>query len=213
MKVYVSDKDDKKKYIKTVEKGKNDSLKMTLADGRVFSNIQMSSENIDKINSVQEEQAKKGLDNYVTFKNNLTKSKILLASSGILGGSLTGGLIALGDVSNFSNPVVLAIAGGLVTAFGVIPAAVKVVRDKLKVDELDKIRYRDNHIDDLAQYRNYNNALSGLGSKTSKYFKSADDSAFSIINIDNYSKEDLETIMSNIELEESLGLTYVKNKR
>ena len=29
MKVYVSDKDDKKKYIKTVEKGKNDSLKMT----------------------------------------------------------------------------------------------------------------------------------------------------------------------------------------
>lgn len=213
MKVYVSDKDDKKKYIKTVEKGKNDSLKMTLADGRVFSNIQMSSENIDKINSVQEEQAKKGLDNYVTFKNNLTKSKILLASSGILGGALTGGLIALGDVSNFSNPVVLAIAGGLVTAFGVIPAAVKVVRDKLKVDELDKIRYRDNHIDDLAQYRNYNNALSGLGSKTSKYFKSADDSAFSIINIDNYSKEDLETIMSNIELEESLGLTYVKNKR
>ena len=213
MKVYVSDKDDKKKYIKTVEKGKNDSLKMTLADGRVFSNIQMSSENIDKINSVQEEQAKKGLDNYVTFKNNLTKSKILLASSGILGGALTGGLITLGGISNFSNPVVLAIAGGLVTAFGVIPAAVKVVRDKLKVDELDKIRYRDNHIDDLAQYRNYNNALSGLGSKTSKYFKSADDSAFSIINIDNYSKEDLETIMSNIELEESLGLTYVKNKR
>ena len=168
---------------------------MTLADGRVFSNIQMSSENIDKINSVQEEQAKKGLDNYVTFKNNLTKSKILLASSGILGGALTGGLIALGDVSNFSNPVVLAIAGGLVTAFGVIPAAGKVVRDKLKVDELDKIRYRDNHIEDLAQYRNYNNALSGLGSKTSKYFKSADDSAFSIINIDNFSKEDLETIM------------------
>lgn len=213
MKVYVSDKDDKKKYIKTVEKGKNDSLKMTLADGRVFSNIQMSSENIDKINSVQEEQAKKGLDNYVTFKNNLTKSRILLASSSILGGALTGGLIALGGVSDFSNPVVLAIAGGLVTAFGVIPAAIKVVRDKLKVDELDKIRYRDNHIDDLTQYRNYSNALSGLGSKASKYFKSADDSAFSIINIDNYSIEDLETIMSNIEVEDKLGLSYVKNKR
>lgn len=213
MKVYVSDKDDKKKYIKTVESGKGDSLKITLADGRVFNNIQMSSENIEKINNVQEEQAKKGLDNYVTFKNNLTKSRILLASSGVLGGAVTGALLALNGVSDFSNPIVLAIAGGIVTAFGVIPAAVKVARDKLKVDELDKIRYRDNHIGELTQYRNYNNSLSGLDSKARKYFASSDDKAFSMLNIDSFSQKDLETMVSNIELEDSLGLTYVKNKR
>lgn len=213
MEVYVSDKNDKKKYIKSVEKTTGDTLKMTLADGRVFKGIKMCSENIEKINNVQEEQAKKGLNNYVTFKNNLTKSKILLASSGILGGAVTGGLLTMNGVSEFSNPIVLAIAGGIITAFGVIPAAIKVARDKLKVKELDKIRYRDENIGDLMHYRNYKNSLSGLGSKASKYFKAADDTAFSIINIDNYSKEDLETIMSNIEVEDKLGLSYVKNKR
>lgn len=211
MKVYVSDKDDKKKYIKSVEKGKGGSLKITLADGRVFNNIQMCDENIDRINSVQEDQAKNGLDNYVTFKNNLTKSRLLLVGSGILGCAFTSGLC----VSDFSNPVVLAIAGGLITAsaFGIIPASVKFVRDKLKVDELDKIRYRDRHIDKLTQYRNYNNSLSGLDSKTRKYFASSDDKAFSMLNIDSFSQKDLETMVSNIELEDSLGLTYVKNKR
>lgn len=209
MKVYATKKDEKKKYIKDVNECSDGTLKITFADGRVFRNIEKNDENIDKINKVQEEQAKNGLDNYITFKNRFYKSIVYLGCCGFATGLFLASLFGYPQMT----PVELFTGLGVINVFGTIPSVCKLVRNKLKINELDKISYRNNNIDKLKEYKEYENSLAGLSSSTSTYLNDApSDKAFSIVNVDNYTKKELETIVSNIDSEESLGFTYVKKK-
>ena len=208
MKVYVSKKNDKRKYIKNVKDCNDGSLEIEFADGRVFKNIERNDENIKKINKIQEEQARKGLDNYVVFKNRFIKAIVYLGCSGF-----ATGLVLATALTSQMTPVELFTGLGVINVFGTIPSFCKLLRNKLKMNELDKVSYRDNNIDILKNYKNYENSLVGLDSCTSNYFnESSPDNAFAIVNADNYEKSDLETIVSNIDREESLGFTYAKNK-
>lgn len=208
MKVYVSKKNDKRKYIKNVKDCNDGSLEIKFADGRVFKNIERNEENIKKINKVQEEQARKGLDNYVVFKNRFIKAIVYLGCSG-----LATGLVLATTLTSQMTPVELFTGLGVINVFGTIPSFCKLIRNKLKMNELDKVSYRDNNIDKLKNYKKYENSLVGLDSCTSNYFnESSPDDAFAIVNVDKYEKSDLETIVSNIDSEESLGFTYVKKK-
>ena len=208
MKVYVSKKNDKRKYIKNVKDCNDGSLEIKFADGRVFKNIERNEENIKKINKVQEEQARKGLDNYVVFKNRFIKAIVYLGCSGF-----ATGLVLATALTSQMTPVELFTGLGVINVFGTIPSFCKLLRNKLKMNELDKVSYRDNNIDKLKNYKKYENSLAGLDSCTSNYFnESSPDNAFAIVNADNYEKSDLETIVSNIDREESLGFTYAKKK-
>ena len=208
MKVYVSKKNDKRKYIKNVKDCNDGSLEIEFADGRVFKNIERNDENIKKINKIQEEQARKGLDNYVVFKNRFIKAIVYLGCSGF-----ATGLVLATALTSQMTPVELFTGLGVINVFGTIPSFCKLLRNKLKMNELDKVSYRDNNIDILKNYKNYENSLVGLDSCTSNYFnESSPDNAFAIVNADNYEKSDLETIVSNIDREESLGFTYAKKK-
>lgn len=209
MKVYVSKKNEKKDYIKDVKECNDGTLKITFADGRSFKNIEMTDENIEKINKVQEEQARKGLNNYVVFKNRFIKAIVYLGCSGLATG------LVLVSAFNYPQmtPVELFTGLGVINVFGTIPSFCKLIRNKLKINELDKVNFRDNNIDKLKNYKNYENSLAGLNSCTSNYFNECSpDEAFAIINVDNYNISDLETIVSNIDNEESLGFTYVKKR-
>ena len=209
MKVYVTKKNEKKKYIKDVKECNDGTLEIKFADGRKFINIEKNDENIEKINKVQEEQAKKGLDNYVVFKNRFIKAIVYLGCSGLA----TGLILAAGLTYSQMTPVELFTGLGVINVFGTIPSFCKLMRNKLKMNELDKVSFRDNNIEKLKSYKNYENSLAGLDSSTSNYFnESSPDKAFTIVNVDNYKKSDLETIASNIDTEESLGFTYVKKK-
>lgn len=208
MEVYVSKKDEKRKYIENVDYNVDGTLSITFADGRTFSNIKQCDENIEKINKVQEEQAKAGLEKYVKFKNKVGAAIVLIGCCGICLGGVSAEAL-LGNV----NPVVFGCACGVITVFGIVPSMIKLARNKRKVDELSKIRFRNDNIDKLKKYKDYDNSLVGVGFDTRAYLglNSEMENPFNIVGIDDYTKEDLETIVSNIESDDELGLVYVKS--
>ena len=209
MKVYVTKKDEKRKYIKDVKECSDGTLQITFADGRKFKNIEKSEDNIARINDVQEQQAKKGLMNYVTFKNRFYKAILYLGCSGFATGLVLAAAVAYPQMT----PLELFTELGVINVFGVLPSVYKLVKNKVKIAELDKIEYRDANIEKLKKYKSYENSLAGLNSSTGSYFdENSADKAFSVVNADNYTKKDLKTIISNIDNEESLGFTYVKKK-
>lgn len=215
MKNYAINAKDNEKYIQYVEKNRDGTITIVFADGRVFDNIVCCEENLEKIIAVQEEQAKKGIDNYKIFKTKENKSKALTLISGIGTLAVTTGITMAPAVNNAlssQSPVLVAAGVGLITILGTIPAFAKLRRDRGKVKELEKLRYRNKHKKELDSYAEYPNALAGIYPDTAKWISSTKD-PFSILNIDEYSQYDLEQIVSNINVEKSYDFTYKKNIR
>lgn len=208
MEVYVSKREEKRGYIKELKYCKDGTLKVEFADGRSFSNIRQCDENIEKINKVQEEQAKEGLENYVTFKSRFAKSIIYLGSCGV---AYT--IAAIGAFTGQLDPITFGCTYGIISIFGCIPSMLKLAINKNKIKELDKIKFRDENIDKLKSYKKYDNSLVGLSNCAKAYLLNYGDkegNPFNMVRIDDYTKNDLETIVSNIDNEDSLGLEYVK---
>ena len=70
MKDYSLDKEQSKHYIKdfrTVKTETGDAYEIIFADGTVFKNVQANEANLQKIEKIQEEQAKKGVENKESF--------------------------------------------------------------------------------------------------------------------------------------------------
>ena len=214
MKDYRVSKNGRGNYITKIKKGKNDTLELVLADGRRFKNIENNEKNIERLNNIMEEQAKDGVKSYLTLKNKEHDSKIkmFLSSTAICAGGLASMVIP--QVYDYvgHNPVTFTIGLGTVAILGAIPAYCSFRKNHAKVSELDKIRYRDSYRDRLDSFMNYENSLSGLSSDKVKYFESTKD-PFSMINIDNFDVVDLQQIISNMQLEDDLGLTYKKVKK
>lgn len=186
---------------KSTQDAKNTTLEVKFADGRKFKNIIANDVNISKIIEQQELQAKAGVENIDVFKNKRTRDGIATGLVLLVGGA--------GTINMNSHTFV--IATGVITLLTALPFAYSLVRNSRKVKELHKIKYRDEHRDELESFSGYENALAGLSTRKQKWFKDMmkkHEDPFSITEIDSYSKHDLETITKNINTEKNYQFTY-----
>ena len=216
MKDYSLDKEQSKHYIKdfrTVKTENGDEYEIIFADGTVFKNVQANEENLKKIERIQEAQAKKGVENKETFISRRTKTGVLTGLSAVAAGGAGYGLTTLASTMGFVDPtaITFAIGTGVITILGSIPAFSKLMQNHAKVKELEKIEYRDTHTEQLENIEAYDNSLVGVPSKVARLIEE-EQNPFSILNIDSFSQEDLETIIDNMEREKQTGLQYVKSQ-
>lgn len=215
MEEYIIDEAEKKKYVKKFKREKDGSLSVEFADGRVFRKLEYSEENLAKLVAKQEAQAKRGLEHYKTFKArfNRSQAKTGLSFAGTLGLSIAAAnyVPQVSELIDKSNPLVVCLGIGVVTVLGTIPAYAKLYKDSKVLEELDKIRYRNSHQDELDCVDVYPNSLAGLDVNRTGWMRRLDD-PFSVANIDRYRIEDLETIVSNVDSERQFGFTYEKVK-
>ena len=108
-------------------------------------------ENLKKIERIQEEQAKKGVENKETFISRRTKTGVLTGLSAVAAGVAGYGLTTLASTMGFVDPtaITFAIGTGVITILGSIPAFSKLMQNHAKVKELEKIEYRDTHTEQL----------------------------------------------------------------
>lgn len=203
MKDYSMNKKEKETYIKKVKKlkkGNTDCLEIEFADGRKFKNITYSPENIEKITQLQEEQAKTGIARKKTFERQQLTDKTRVMTGLILGSLLTAaGTQATGHGAIPFAALSFICTGAYLTSYVSITG---------KVKELEKLEYRNKNKADLDALRQYRNALTGLSKSKRNYIKKTKE-PFSILNINNFSKKDLEKIISNIEREKTYDFDYL----
>ena len=145
---------------------------------------------------------------YELFGSNISKFKLYRkAWFGEMVASI--GLGGAGEVAFCTNGADIKFVTGLgVVSVGfAIVGALGVKRNNDKIQEIEKIQYRDDHFDVLVTYPEYNNSLRGVSSKS--HFlnfknKKNPENAFAYIYLDKYSKEDLEKIVRNIHQERVL---------
>lgn len=212
MKDYTLGNKNKEDYITKVIKEKDNTYTIKLADGKVIRRINVNEENFAKIIEIQEKQASEGVNNLSKhldkardFKN---RCVITFLGSATVG---TGLLCAFANngVQTLENPLVLALSAGVVTALATIPSLAKLVKQNKIVEEIKKIDYRDNHRIYLDNFKNSQNALNGLNKIKANKLKK-EENPFSILNIDDFSQKDLESIVEYMKLEETLGFSYKK---
>ena len=214
MKNYIIDGKDTSQYIQDVSRNANGTLSIVFADGRVFKNIIFCDENIEKIIAVQEEQAQKGIEKYRVFKGRERASflKTMLSGIGVFAASSAATYIpVVSDALQSKSSLSIACGIGAITVLGTIPAYVKLSRERSRVEELDKLRYRSEHLEDLQNFRDYPNALVGVNPSVANWMRKEED-PFCILYIDKYELEDLEQIVSNIQIEKTYDFTYKKGK-
>ena len=145
---------------------------------------------------------------YELFGSNISKFKLYRkAWIGEIVASI--GLGVAGEAALCTNGADIKFVTGLgvVSVGGLIAGALGVKRNNDKIQEIEKIQYRDEHFDVLVTYPEYNNSLRGVSSKS--HFlnfknKKNPENAFDYIYLDKYSKEDLEKIVRNIHQERVL---------
>ena len=209
MRDFTTNKNERKEYITDVKKVRktkgSESYEVTFADGKKFSNLSFVENNLEKIVNAQEEQARKGIQNKEIFKNKERKYRLSTIT-----GTIISGLVLSEPIGNMihNQPVnQLSLAVGTVALGATCMFLIKFLSNKGKVLELNKIEYRNNNIEDLKSIHKYENSLTGLSILSKRFFEKSKD-PFSIIEIDNYSQKDLESIMSNIEREKIYKFDY-----
>lgn len=203
--------------IVTEEEGKRsyDTFDVYFADGIVFHNQEYTEQNMKKVERKQEEQVDEGIKNLPIFKRRLTISGVINGASAVLGTIVATNVVpALEQATQTeSKPGRILCTAGVLTLLGLIPSAISLVKTKPIVSELTKLQYRNEHRDKLDHFDEYENALVGLSDDVAdgyRYAKEDGEDPFSVVNIDSFTQEDMESIVSNIEREEKFGFTYVK---
>ncbi|MBR3210928.1 MAG: hypothetical protein IKF71_03200 [Bacilli bacterium] len=210
MKNYSLNDENAEQFITNVCASSDGTLIVEFADGKVFQHIEACDENLEKIIAAQEEQAKKGIESYRKFKNRERSSAFKTAVSGL-------GIAAAGVGATFiptihemvqtNHPALVYTGIGVVAILGTIPAYSKLRKNRQDVEELDKLRYREEHLEDLQNIFSYPNALVGVNPRLAKWILKQDD-PFCILFTDKYSLRDLQQIVSNIEVEKTFDFTY-----
>ena len=209
--------DDKKgasKYIREAREDGKGNLSIEFGDGSVFRNIEACPENIQKIVEVQEAQAKNGIKNMSSYINREKSSKVrtILSGLGSVAGSTLLSVIASSCLQQPMNPLIVTAGIGAITILGTIPAYYRLRKDHAKVEELSKLRYRNEHLSELRSYAKYPNALAGIRPRLSSWMKKQED-PFSILSIDEFSEEDLRKIVSNMDVEEAYQFHYQEESK
>ena len=208
MKDYSLDQESRKNYIVNMYVADNKTLTVVFADGTCFSNIANTQENVDKIAAIQEAQAKKAVANYPTFKR---KEKFALGTFVASVGASIGAGVLLQSMPFTNDPLTSIVTGAAVIGAFVVPAGIHLCKSSAKMSELEKIKYRDEHRTTLEQYSVFPNSLMGLRNKRHFAFsRNQGIDAFSILDIDNFTKEDLESIVTNVEREKKYSFGYTK---
>lgn len=205
MQDYTLNEKEKENYIQEVIKKPNKTLEITFASGRVFKNIEYNEENLSKIVTVQEEQVQKAIANKKVFKDKQGYAKMatLLTLSLSTAASTLGSMTL---IANSVDPVFVGVGVGVLMIFSNIPSTYKLVKNSEKLKELEKLAYRNEHKDQLDRIKEYENALAGLPRKKRQKFRQKD--PFSILHVEQFSQKDLETIVENIEKEDSFQFAY-----
>ena len=212
MKDYSLDKDEKSKYILNVQSNLDHTFDVYFADGSVFRGVEGTSENYRKVKYILEKQAKDALLHYKDFEKKSVKSIVKTGVNAIgvvTAARLLCNLPKIKDIVEKEPPLVVFCGAGAITLLGTFPSIVKAVRDSKKCEELEKIDFRNHHRRELDSISNYPNSLSGIRPSI-KHMIKTDQDPFSMINIDQYKKEDLEIIVDNIQKEECFQFTYKK---
>ncbi len=206
MKDYTLNQGSKKNYIVDMYLENDGTITVIFADGTTFYGLANTEENIQKIAAHQEKQAKTAITNYSVFRN-----KLLLSTVGVLGSAgaftVVGNYISglAGSTSSLEN-IGITCATCLV---GTIPALVHFLKTNAKFEELKKIFYRNSFRSSLDSYQQYPNALAGVKNrKHFDYCAEHGEDPFSILSIDCFTKDDLETIVDNVEREKKFTFTY-----
>ena len=217
MKDYTIKENEKSQYIIDFWKENDGTISVRFADGTVFTKIAYSEENLAKIEAMQEQQAETGIARYKRFTGEKSRDK----AKTICAGSITGVMYAFG-ASSMLIPVMqnlqtaqlapLALGVGTVALLGTIANAYELKRSSGKVKELDKIKYRNKHRDELDSANGYHNAFAGMNANTARYFKK-EQHPYSILNIDCFTQDELETIVKNMATEDATGFAYVATEK
>lgn len=195
-----------------------ETLDIYFADGKVFKNVRYDEENLKKIADRQEQQATEGITNLPIFEKRLTRSGIITAASIVGGPIIASGIshVVAQSLQTPADPTMVVCAGGILALCGAIPAAISLARNLPIVKELKKLKYRNEHREELDRFDEYENALAGLPKSVTADFMTAKENGedpFSTSNVDGFTQQEMETIISNIEREKEFGFTYVKKPR
>lgn len=215
MQDYRVDKEKDQKYILSVNLVTQDNKEFYMVKfpgRRNFKHLVKCDENIKKIIDAQEKQAAAGVNNKGFFMSKRIQSGIAAIGGAVGTGAITS-VVASGLTSLTAtqpSPLVAPISIGILTVLGALPGVVHLAKNHRKVTELNKIEYLNTHKEDLKNFESYPNSLAGL-SREKKQMIRESEYPFSITDIEEYSIEELETIVSNIEIEKEYGFKYDTN--
>ncbi len=211
MKDYSMNEAEKNNYIidvrRVVNENGEEEFQVVFADGEVFSGIEANEENLQKVEEQMQKQAHTGMARLSSF----VKRKSKAVGAMILGGAATvaSTIMFTTDFMNTAPTEVLPTAIGVIGVFSLIKGGEVYLKTAPKVKELRKIKYLDNHRKTLQDYNDYPNALEGLSNKRIDYFEEIEE-PFLMVDLDDYTQEDLQTIMKNINREKEFQFTYNK---
>lgn len=218
MRDYRTNKKENNDYIlnvRSVENSKdegNKTLEIEFADGRRFTNIESTPDNLFTIMSQQEKQATEGIGNIEVFKRREAWAKFATAVSA---GATSGvyGLVAEKLLENSTNDfetLAACICGGCLVLMNVIVGGYFIQKNHGIVGELEKVNFRNTNRETLKKYKDYPNATTGLAKRKVEYLEKADPAGdpFNIIDIERFSTDDLKKIVENVKTEESFGFDY-----
>ena len=85
---------------------------------------------------------------------------------------------------------------------------------KFRYVSIEKLKYRNDHRDELDNALAYENAFVGLSPRKADFFSKELENGldpYTVLNIDAYTENDLKTIVDNIEREKTYQFTYAQH--
>lgn len=189
-----------------------DAIDIHFADGKVFTGVAKTDEQLKKILERQEAQVDEGIENLPVFQRRVKLSGAAAAVSMVAGQIIS---MTTPIFNMDSDPIKIACAGAVIGLCGAIPAGVCVVKNLPIVKELSKLKYRNDHRDELNKIGTYPNALVGLSESEISRIKSfgAEKDPFNVGSVDDFTQGDLETIVDNVQREKDFGFQYAKTPK
>ena len=219
MKDYTITKDEKKDYIIDFIENDNGTYTVLFADGKKFI-VSSTDKNFDILVKQQETQAQEAVANYSKFAVKRDAGRVLTPLSGIAAGVGGYALSTLPVVQNAvgDNPVALAVGIGTIALLGAIPFGSRLVRDSGKVNELKKIKMRDENIGRLNQilkseeYKNRYQGLKQISKERLSELVSEGTDPWSIIYIDEpyFDLEEMQILLDNGDIQDTFGFEYIR---
>ena len=219
MKDYTITKDEKKDYIIDFIENDNGTYTVLFADGKKFI-VSSTDKNFDILVKQQETQAQEAVANYSKFVLKRNIGRALTPLSGIAAGVGGYALSTLPVVQNAvgDNPVSLALGIGTIALLGAIPFGSKLVRDSGKVNELKKIKMRDENVGRLNQIlksEEYKNRYQGLKQSSKERLselvsEGADPWSIIYINEPYFDLEEMQILLDNGDIQDTFGFEYIR---
>ena len=178
---YLDPKDEEKKstYITDVEADKRKGVYcITYANGEYENNVVLDSENKALIEDRLQKQVKEGIENLPVLKQKQKRGYIRR----IITTAVAGGATGLGFWYFTEDPMVVAVAAGVVAVGGMLYSIKKKQEQQQVINELRKYQYRQEHESGARNYlENSPNAYRCFGGETENDQLSRTDQVFDLL--------------------------------